>query len=74
MSLFRWVADMLRRHDPPTEAIEAKVLAARISHEADRLNEHLSQYKQARDPFAAIMADFYNRDQVGRIWQGRPHD
>lgn len=74
MSLIRWVADMLRRHDPPTEATEARVLSARISREADRLNEHLSQYKKARDPFAAIMADFYNRDQVERIWHGLRRD
>lgn len=74
MSFFRWLADMLGRRTPPPEAVEAKVISARISHEADRLNEHLSRYKKARDPFAAIMADFYNRDQVGRIWHGPPHD
>jgi len=74
MSLYRWMMGMLRRHSPPPEAIEAKVLAARISRQADRLNENLSQYKEARDPFAAMMADFYNRDQVSRVWHGPRHD
>lgn len=74
MSLLRWLGKMFRHHPPPIEATQARVLAARISSEADRLNSHLSQYTQARDPFAAMMADFYNRDQVERIWHGLRRD
>ncbi len=74
MSLARWVARLFRAARPAPEAIEAKAVAARISRTADRLNSRLSEYKKARDPFAAMMADFYNRDQVDRIWRGNQHD
>jgi len=74
MSLVRWVLDVLRPSRPPKEAVEARAISASIAKTADRLNSRLSEYKKARDPFAAMMADLYNRDQVDRIWRGNSHD
>jgi hypothetical protein len=58
----------------PIEVMQAKAIAAEISREADNLNEHLAEYKKARDPFAAMLADLHNRDQVSRIWRGSARD
>lgn len=74
MSLLRWIRDMLWHREPPSEAVQASVIASRITEKADDLRDHLSKYQRARDPFAALMADLYNRDQVDRIWQGPARD
>lgn len=58
------------REEPP-EAREARDLSQRISHHADVINERLAHYKKSRDPFAAMMADMYNLDQISRIYRGR---
>ena len=54
-----------REPDPETEV--ARQLARRISVKADQLTEHLRTYQRSRDPFAAMMADMYNRDQLTRL-------
>lgn len=73
MSLLGWVSRMFRT-EPVKEAVEAKALSANISRTADRLNSRLLEYKKARDPFAAMLADLYNRDQVDQIWHGNRRD
>lgn len=49
------------------EVQQAREVAARISDRADELQENLKVYQRAKDPFAAMMADLYNRDQLSRI-------
>lgn len=70
MKVLAWLRRVLCDRDQPTEAAQARALANRISERADDLGKHLSAYKRARDPFAAMMADLYNRDQVEQIWRG----
>jgi len=67
MSLFGW-----RKDDVAAESMRARLLAKSISEQADRLTEHFQNYQRSRDPFAAMMADMYNRDQVERIYLGPP--
>jgi hypothetical protein len=56
------------------EAVETRIVARelsqRIGQRADELNNHLKTYQRARDPFAALMADLYNRDQLEKIYRG----
>lgn len=52
------------------EVQQAREIANRISERADELQEHLQVYQRAKDPFAAMMADLYNRDQLSRIHRG----
>jgi hypothetical protein len=54
----------------PTESREAREIARRIGERADQLNENLQKYHRSRDPFAAMMADLYNRDQLSRTYRG----
>lgn len=60
-------AAFLRRREEPVEAIQAREIARRIGERADALNDQLQKYNRARDPFAALMADLYNRDQLTRL-------
>jgi hypothetical protein len=60
-----WALKPPRPRDP--EAEEARDLANRISRRADELTNHLKTYQRSRDPFAAMMADMYNRDQLSRL-------
>lgn len=53
------------------EIQQSRELSTRISARADELQENLKQYQRARDPFAALMADLYNREQLSRIHEGR---
>jgi hypothetical protein len=57
----------------PCDAARARELSESISRKADRINEHLRNYQRARDPFAAMMADLYNRDQLSRLHKGDQH-
>ena len=59
-----------RKRAEEPESVIARSLAQRISERADELTEHLNTYQRSRDPFAAMMADMYNRDQVERIFRG----
>ncbi len=54
----------------PPDAEQSRQVAQRISTLSDTINEQLEVYKRSRDPFAAMMADMYNRDQVARIHRG----
>lgn len=67
MSLVGWVRSMLWHREPAPEVKEAAELRRRISDKADQLNSQLQTYQRARDPFAAFMADVYNRDQMSRL-------
>ena len=63
--LIRKIFGREREPEPETEA--ARRLAQKISERADALTEHFRGYQRARDPFAAMMADIYNRDQLSRL-------
>lgn len=68
MKLFEWIRRLLhRRREPEPETLVARELAKRIETKADQLSEHFKNYQRSRDPFAAMMADMYNRDQLTRL-------
>ena len=68
MNLLGWIKRMFaRRREPEPETKIARELSRRISVKADALSEHFKTYQRARDPFAAMMADMYNRDQLSRL-------
>ena len=69
MKLLGWMRMLFssRRRDVEPETKIARELAQRISTRADELSEHFKGYQRARDPFAAMMADMYNRDQLSRL-------
>ena len=69
MRIYReWIMKLLgRKREPEPETEVARQLAQRISVRADALTEHLKGYQRSRDPFAAMMADIYNRDQLSRL-------
>lgn len=61
-----------RNRTEPPETVRARELSRSIAEKADALTQHLQNYQRSRDPFAAMMADMYNRDQVERIYLGPP--
>lgn len=69
MNLTEWIRRIFRRsrREPEPETVAARELAKRIGTKADQLTEHLQTYQRSRDPFAAMMADMYNRDQLSRL-------
>jgi len=71
MTLWARIMGMFRpQRADQSEADQAREIARRISEASDQLNENLQKYHRARDPFAALMADLYNRDQLSRIYRG----
>lgn len=52
------------------EVQQAREVANRISERAEALQENLKVYQRSKDPFAAMMADLYNRDQLTRLHRG----
>ena len=68
MNLLRWLFG--RNRKPVPEAERARELSERIGQAADQITSQLKQYQRARDPFAAMMADMYNRDQLSRLHRG----
>lgn len=67
MNLWRWI---FGSRPPAPEAVQARELATSISRRADEISAYFQTYQRARDPFAAMMADMYNRDQLARIHRG----
>jgi hypothetical protein len=68
MTLLEWIRSMFRKpREPDPETKIARDLSRRIAAKADALSEHFQGYQRARDPFAAMMADMYNRDQLSRL-------
>lgn len=67
---FLGVFSMFRSKRRAPEAVESEELAQRISARADAVNKQLENYCRSKDPFAAMMADLYNRDQMSRIYRG----
>jgi len=64
----RWLMKLFgRKREPEPETEVARQLARRIGVKADELTEHFRGYQRSRDPFAAMMADMYNRDQLSRL-------
>lgn len=59
-----------RPRQPAPEAIMARDLAERIGRRSEEISAQLRLYQRARDPFAAFMADMYNRDQLTRMHRG----
>lgn len=67
MNLLRWLKMFGRQREPAPETRVARELSRRISEKADQLSAHFQEYQRSRDPFAAMMADMYNRDQLARL-------
>ena len=67
MSIMERIMGLFHRREPEPETIVARELSQRISQKADELSEHFKKYQKARDPFAAMMADIYNGDQLSRL-------
>lgn len=67
MNLLRWLKMFWKPREPEPETKIARELSQRISVKADQLSAHFQNYQRARDPFAAMMADMYNRDQLSRL-------
>jgi hypothetical protein len=67
-----WLVRLFGRkeREPAPEAVQARELVRRIEEQADFINGQLKSYQRSRDPFAAMMADMYNRDQLNRIHRG----
>lgn len=70
MGLMNAIRRYLFSREPEPEIEEARRLACRIGEHADAIKNGADKYVRAKDPFAALMADMYNRDQVSRIWMG----
>lgn len=70
MNLFGRIAMLFKRRAPDPDTMIARELAQRISVRADELTKQLQTYQRSRDPFAAMMADIYNRDQLSRLHRG----
>lgn len=69
MNLFGWLKQLTPKRERAPEAVLSGELAQRIAAKAESLQECLGVYHRSKDPFAAMMADLYNRDQVSRIWK-----
>lgn len=70
MGLLNSIREMLFHREPEPEATAARQLAQRISEHSDAIQNGAEKYIRAKDPFAALMADLYNRDQLSRAWLG----
>ena len=70
MSLVGKIMALLRSREPIPEAAAARELSQRIGKRADEIKEHLNVYHRSRDPFGALVADIYTKDQVKRIHIG----
>lgn len=70
MGLVSMIRNMIFTRPPGPEVLAARTLVNRISEHADAIRTSAEKYTRHRDPFAAMMADMYNRDQVSRIWRG----
>lgn len=73
-----WIMDAVREvlfgRPANREAVLARQLSQLIGEHADAIKNGAEKYTRAKDPFAALMADMYNRDQVERIWMGEGHE
>jgi len=70
MALFDWLRSLMKpRRTVAPEAILSRQLADSITEKAHVLQENLKVYHRAKDPFAAMLADLYTRDQVSRIYK-----
>lgn len=69
MNLLGWIKMTLfgKKRSPEPETLIARELSQRVGAKADALSEHFRGYQRSRDPFAAMMADMYNRDQLSRL-------
>jgi hypothetical protein len=70
MNLLGRIAMLFKRRTPDPDTMIARELAHRISVRADELTKQFQIYQRSRDPFAAMMADIYNRDQLSRLHRG----
>lgn len=72
MGLIARLREMLFAHVPDPDVIAARELAKRIGEHADAITDGAGHYTRHKDPFAALMADMYNRDQLSRLHHGPP--
>lgn len=68
MSLFNWLRFLKPLKVITPEAETSRKIAIRIAKNAETIQKQLKVYQKARDPFAAMMADVYNRDQLSRTY------
>lgn len=68
MRLFSWLRFLKPLKVSAPEAEVSRKVALRIAQNADTVQRRLKVYQRARDPFAAMMADVYNRDQLSRTY------
>lgn len=65
MGIWNW---FFRSNRPATlEAQRAKELSVSIARKSEEIQANLRVYQRAKDPFAAMMADLYNKDQLTRV-------
>lgn len=69
MSVFNWIRELLPKREIAPETVLSREIAQRIAEKAEIIQESLQVYHRSKDPFAAMMADLYNREQVSRIWK-----
>lgn len=74
MGLMGAIRSMLFSRAANPEVAASRHLAARISEHAEAIQRGASKYVRSRDPFAAFMADLYNRDEMSRVWRGPPSE
>jgi len=65
--LLKWLRPT-KSSSPDVE--QAKELARRIHHKAEKLQKQLDHYRNAKEPAVALFADVYNARQVSRIHYG----
>lgn len=68
MRLFSWFRFLKPLKVLAPEAEVSRNIAIRIAKNADTIQRQLKVYQRARDPFAAMMADVYTRDQLSRTY------
>lgn len=69
MGWFSWLKFLRPKKESNPEVDLARGIAVRVGQKADAIQESLKVYHRAQDPFAAMLADLYNRDQLTRVWK-----
>lgn len=69
MSMLGWLEYLRPKRPAAPEAVLARQLSESIAKKAHAIQVSLHAYSKNEDPFAALLADIYNRDQVSRIWK-----
>lgn len=65
MGIWNWLFRFNRPKPPESE--RAKELSVSIARKSEEIQANLRVYQRAKDPFGAMMADLYNKDQLSRV-------